>query len=108
MSVGKIFQRERDRVFPDRGLVLVDFWAPWCDVCQGTSLLADELAEKYRGKLVKIKVNVDDQPVLAARFHVHDVPTLALVREGELIEQFVGFTAMEKIQEAIERVLERQ
>ena len=106
MRAGKIVQSDKDQAFPDTGLVLVDFWASWCNVCQGTSLLAEELAEQYRGKLRKIKVNVDDQPVLAARFHVHDVPTLALVREGELIEQFVGFTAMEKIQEAIERVLE--
>lgn len=87
------------------GLVLVDFWAAWCDVSQATALLAEELAEQYGGKVRAQRINVDEYPVLAARYHVHAIPTLALVQDGQLVDQFVGFASRDKLQEAINWVL---
>jgi len=108
MATTKEGSEERYRALVGSGLVLVDFWASWCDVCQATSLLAEELAERYEGQLKMVKINVDDYPVLAARYHVQAVPTLALVDEGQLIDQFVGFASREKVQKAVDWVLERE
>jgi len=108
MATTKKSSEEPHQVLIGSGLVLVDFWAPWCDVCQATSLLAEDLAERYQGRLKTVKINVDDHPVVAARYHVHAVPTLALIEDGQLIDQFVGFASREKVQEAIDWVLERK
>jgi thioredoxin 1 len=87
------------------GLVLVDFWAAWGDVCQAATVLAEELVDRYAGRLRTTRINVDDHPVLAARYHVHAVPTLALVQDGQLVDQFVGFASRERLQEAIDWAL---
>jgi len=107
MATTKESSEDRYRALVGSGLVLVDFWASWCDVCQATSLLAEELAERYEGQLKMVKINVDDDPVLAARYHVQAVPTLALIDEGQLVDQFVGFASREKVQKAVDWVLER-
>ena len=87
------------------GLVLVDFVATWCSVCPATALLVEELVETYAGKLRTARIDVDEHPALAARYQVHAVPTLALVRDGQIIEQFAGFAARDRLHDAIEWAL---
>ena len=57
------------------------------------------------GRLATTRINVDEHPVLAARYNVHAVPTLALVKDGQLVDQFVGFASRERLQEAIDWAL---
>lgn len=69
--------------------VLVDFWASWCGPCQMLSPLVDQVAEEVDS--VKVcKVNVDEQPDLAASFAVMSIPTLILFKNGEVVKKSVG------------------
>ena len=69
--------------------VLLDFWASWCGPCRMVSPIVDEIAEEKEDIRVG-KVNVDEQPELAAAFQVRSIPTLAVVRDGQVVNASVG------------------
>ena len=69
--------------------VLLDFWASWCGPCRMLSPIVDEVAEE-RGDVKVGKVNVDEQPDLAAEFGVMSLPTLLVFQNGKLVNQSVG------------------
>ena len=71
------------------GVVLVDFWAPWCGPCRMVSPVVDEIASE-RGDIKVGKVNVDEQPELAAQFGVMSIPTLVVMKNGKLANKTVG------------------
>ena len=77
--------------------VLLDFWASWCGPCRMLSPIVDEVAEERTD--VKVgKVNVDEQPELAAQFQVMSIPMLAVIKNGKLKNQVVGYRSKEQIE----------
>ena len=69
--------------------VLLDFWASWCGPCRMVSPIVDEIAEERQD--IKVgKVNVDEQPELAAQFGVMSIPTLVVMKDGKVVNQTVG------------------
>ncbi len=80
--------------------VLLDFWATWCGPCQMISPIVDEIAEE-RTDIVVGKVNVDDELELAQSFRVVSIPTLVLVKDGQVVDQLVGARPKEKILEML-------
>lgn len=69
--------------------VLLDFWASWCGPCRMVSPIVDEIAEE-RTDIKVGKVNVDEQPELAAQFGVMSIPTLVVMKDGKVVNQTVG------------------
>jgi thioredoxin 1 len=70
--------------------VLVDFWAPWCGPCKAISPSVDALATEMADKLKVVKVNVDEAQEIAGRFGVISIPTLLLIKGGEVVETLRG------------------
>jgi thioredoxin 1 len=70
--------------------VLVDFWAPWCGFCTQLAPTIDEIAAEYDGKVKVGKINIDEQPELAAKFGVMSIPVCAKFENGELKAKTLG------------------
>jgi thioredoxin 2 len=70
--------------------VIVDLWAPWCGPCRMVSPALENLARQYAGKVKLVKVNVDESPAISQRFVVQGIPTLLLVRKGEVMARQTG------------------
>ena len=72
------------------GVTLVDFWAPWCGPCRMQVPILEKVALRIGDKARVAKVNVDDWPALAAQFGVRSIPTLLVLKNGEVLKQFIG------------------
>ena len=89
MAVIEIKKDNFDLVKNSEKPVLLDFFATWCGPCRMVSPIVDEIAEE-RADIMVGKVNVDDEPELAAAFGVTSIPMLAVVKNGEIVKQTVG------------------
>lgn len=85
--------------------VVVDFYAPWCGPCKRLAPSLVKLAEAYAGRVLFMKVDVDREPDLAARFGITAVPTLLLFREGAVAEVVAGAVGEQHLRQRIEAVL---
>ena len=70
--------------------VLVDFWAEWCGPCKMIGPVVEELAGEYDGKAIIGKVNVDENPATATKYGIRSIPTLLIIKGGEIVDKQVG------------------
>ena len=92
-------------VLESKMLVVVDFWAPWCGPCRMVSPTIEELAEEYKGKVVVVKMNVDENPETAAQFAVMSIPTVMVFKGGKSVKSLIGAHGKDSYKKLIDDVL---
>ncbi|MFC2035283.1 thioredoxin [Chloroflexota bacterium] len=85
--------------------VLVDLWATWCKPCLMLAPILDELAEEYDGKINFFKLDVDQNPKIAARYGIMSIPTLLIFNNGEPVSHIVGVRPKEELKRSLDAVL---
>ena len=85
--------------------VMVDFWAEWCRPCHMLAPTVVEIAQDYAGKLKVTKLNVDEAMNSAGRFNIRGIPTLLVIKDGQVKEQIVGAVDKSVITKALDKHL---
>jgi thioredoxin 2 len=70
--------------------VVVDLWAPWCGPCRFVGPILEQLAREHAGRLKVVKVNVDDNPSLSQRYDARSIPTMVVLKDGQVVDRIVG------------------
>ncbi|WP_210364987.1 thioredoxin [Bacillus sp. REN3] len=79
------------------GVVLVDFWAPWCGPCKMIAPVLEELDAEMGDKVKIVKLDVDDNQETAAKYGVMSIPTLLVFKDGEVVDKVIGFQPKEAL-----------
>jgi thioredoxin 1 len=105
--MGKIFDVTTSSfdsdVLNSNGMVLVDFWAPWCGPCRMQTPILEKLSQSDDIDVDIAKLNTDDNPEVAQRLGIVSIPTLILFKEGKEIERFVGVQPEEVLKEKLKQ-----
>jgi putative thioredoxin len=84
--------------------VVVDFWAPWCEPCKVLKPMLEKLAEEYKGRFILAKVNSDENPELAQHFGVRSIPSVKVLYQGQLVDEFNGAIPESQIRAFLDRI----
>ncbi|MFC1656556.1 thioredoxin [Patescibacteria group bacterium] len=95
----------KKQVLDDGGVVLVDFWAPWCGPCKMINPMLDEISEKYSNKIKIAKLNVDETGEIATKYNIMSIPTLLFFKGGKVQDQTIGMQDKKNITDKIDELI---
>jgi len=85
--------------------VLVDFWAEWCSPCRMVAPVVEQIAREYRGKLLVVKINVDEKPHVSAQYSVQSIPTLMIFHRGRVLMREAGALPYGPLRQRVDQAL---
>ncbi len=86
----------------NQGVLMVDFWAEWCGPCRAIAPVLDDLVKASGGRVTLAKVNVDENPGLAARYGIRSIPTILFVKDGKVVDQVIGAVPKAQFQKKLD------
>ncbi len=98
---GQNFSKE---VLGSEGMVLVDFWAPWCVPCKVIAPTVEKIAQEHENRIKVAKANVDEDPDLAAELSIFNIPTIVFFKSGKEHSRLIGVNTKETIEAKIEKI----
>jgi thioredoxin 1 len=102
MAVGKVSDADFEaQVLKSGSPVVVDFWAEWCGPCKMIAPALDEISSSLGDKVKIVKLNVDENPAVAAKYGIMSIPTLMIFKNGELASRQVGAAPKQKLEQWI-------
>ncbi len=85
--------------------VLVDFWAVWCGPCLMAAPVVEQIAKEYKGRLKVCKLNVDEAPRTASDYGIMSIPTLAIFKEGKLVDKVIGALPKSELEKTVKKYI---
>ncbi|MDZ4683140.1 MAG: thioredoxin [Saprospiraceae bacterium] len=92
----------KETALDTEGVKVIDFWAEWCGPCRVIGPIIEELSTEYDGKALIGKVNVDENPEISMKYGIRSIPTVLILKNGEVVEKQVGLTTKQVLTQKIE------
>jgi len=95
----------QETALEDGGVAVIDFWAEWCGPCRMITPIIEELSKEYDGKAKIGKVNVDENPEISKEYGIRSIPTILVLKNGEVVDKQIGATNKKVLKDKIEAQL---
>lgn len=91
----------QEKVLDNKGVAVIDFWAEWCGPCRLIAPIIEELANEYDGKALIGKLDVDNNPEVSMKYGIRSIPTILILKDGEIVEKHVGTTTKANLEQKL-------